>query len=77
MRIFSVKNAISRPQRNWIWGRELRKVALFRKWFSLNNDTEVSIFYVTCSQDPEPEVVEGDVHQVHPNLRHFVKLPEK
>lgn len=36
-----------------------------------------SINLLTCSQDPEPEVVEGDVHQVHPNLRHFVKLPEK
>ena len=32
---------------------------------------------LTCCQDPEPEVVEGDVHQVHPNLRHLVKLPGK
>ena len=30
--------------------------------------------FPTCGNDPEPEVVEGDVHPVHPKIRRLVEL---
>ena len=30
--------------------------------------------FPTCGNDPEPEVVEGDVHPVHPKIRWLVEL---